>query len=129
MDEPENEKPKKPTRPKKSKKKITKKKLSPKSKPDFDSAVRSLSAFFDLHDIDDDPRKQAWEKNVQHMCSHVEEYMSNFIIIGYTLNGEPVTVTAAKTQKDLDSLSTALQKYVFDCYTKNMFPPGNGPTL
>ena len=134
MDVPENENPKPPkksARAKRPKKKtlpkISKKECNSEEKTDFETAVRSLSAFFDLHQ--EDPQREAWERNAKLMCGHVEEYMSNFIIIGYTLNGDPVNITAAKTQKDLDSLSTALQKYVFDCYSKNMFPPGNGPTL
>lgn len=84
--------------------------------------MASLSALFALAD---DPRKKQHDKNVKAMCTHVEEYLSNFILIGYTVNGEPVQVTCARSQKDVDSLSTGLQKYIVSSVYGQQFPPGN----
>ena len=59
------------------------------------------------------------------MCSQVEEYLSSFIIIGYDIEGDPVNITYASSQKDFDALSTGLQKYIFESMYKNQLPPGN----
>ena len=45
-------------------------------------------------------------------------YLNCFILIGYTEHGDPVQITTAKSPKDYDALSTALQKYVFDTMPK-----------
>jgi hypothetical protein len=127
MEDKENKKPTKPSKPKKTAKKPVHRKKKPvPKKPEKERsdlldpmAVRSLSAFFAQHD--EDPRSVIHRQHMKAMCSHVEEYLSNFILIGYTVTGEPVNITCAKSQKDMDSLSTSLQRYIFDCYSK--FPP------
>jgi hypothetical protein len=75
--------------------------------------------------LEEPPHRKRYNNNVKGMCSQVEEYLSNFIVIGYTVDGEPVTVTCARTQKDLDSLSTALHKYLIERIQGDNFPPGN----
>ncbi len=43
--------------------------------------------------------------------STIEEFLSTFMLIGYTFDGEPIILVNAKTQKDSDSLSTAFGRY------------------
>lgn len=83
-----------------------------------------LSALSALLAGEDLSRRQHKE-NVNLMCSRVEEYLSSFIIIGYSIEGEPVNVTYAASPRDYDALSTGLQKYIVDSLYKNQFPPGN----
>jgi len=59
------------------------------------------------------------------MCGQLEEYMDSYILIGYNMEGESVTVTHSQSQKGYDALSTNLQKYVFDSLHNNQMPPGN----
>jgi hypothetical protein len=42
----------------------------------------------------------------------VQEFLSNFMILGYDYNNKPVVVLYNKTPKDNDALSTLLQKFL-----------------
>jgi len=68
-------------------------------------------------------KKNLTKKNIQILHSFIEEYLSTFIILGYTYEGDPVTLVSALNQRDADSLSTFLQKFIM----KNISPPGMGP--
>ena len=100
-----------------------KKKLA--SKKDFDPSITELSALSALFALKEDPKKKRHDENIKAMCSHLEEFLANFIIIGYTVDGEAVQVTSARTPKDIDSLSTGLQRYVINSSYGTQFPPGN----
>lgn len=57
-------------------------------------------------------KKNLSQKQVSTISSFVQEHLSCFIILGYTVGGEPVTIVNATTQKDSDSLGTAIQKFL-----------------
>ena len=86
-----------------------------------DGMGKSLSALFFGYE---DPLAKRKKSNKQAMCSNIDEFLSAYIVLGYDIDGEPVVVTQAKTQKDLDALSVALQKYIFSI-AKPPFPPGD----
>tara|TARA_Y100000310_G_C20207984_1_gene589967 strand:+ start:269 stop:610 length:342 start_codon:yes stop_codon:yes gene_type:complete len=50
--------------------------------------------------------------NPKLFTSLVEEFLGSFIVIGYTQNGEPVALTSAKTQQQVDALHTNLQRFI-----------------
>ena len=50
----------------------------------------------------------------------LEEFLGTYILIGYTGKGEPVNITSAKTQQDMDALNTNLQRFL------TMFIGGRG---
>ena len=58
------------------------------------------------------------------VSGHLQEHLDSFILIGYTPNGDPVQMMWAPTPRDLDSLSTNLQKFILDTY--NGPPPHGG---
>lgn len=70
-------------------------------------------------------RKNLSQKQVSIINSFIEEHLSCFVLLGYTVNGNPVSVVNAPTQKDSDSLGTLLQKF-FMKYVDA--PPGNSST-
>lgn len=82
--------------------------------------LNALSAFFKAVE---DPTVAQHRRAMNNMIGNVEEYLSNFILIGYTLDGKQVNFTIGKTTKDYDSLNTALHKYILDNYA----PPPPGP--
>ena len=96
-----------------AKKKASKKIATPKTPAD----IYKMMAI-----IDTDPAILEYRANIKSVTSKCYEHLNSFIIIGYTEDGDPVHVTAAKCPKDYDALSTALQKYVLDCLPKH--PPG-----
>lgn len=57
-------------------------------------------------------RKSLSQKQVAVINSFIEEHLSCFILLGYTANGDPVTIVNAHTQKDSDSLGTLIQKFL-----------------
>jgi len=51
-------------------------------------------------------------KNVNSLISHITEYLSAFIIIGYDVTGEPLNIVHATNQMDADALSAAINKFI-----------------
>ena len=126
---PDPDKSERPKKPRKSKKRP---KSSPSVPPKNDPvlplpegapSIPNLSAYFAGFE---DPRKKRLAKNTKLMCRQMEEYLSTFIVIGYSVDGEPISMTCAKSQKDMDSLSTALQRYIVGCMDRH-FPGGDLP--
>jgi hypothetical protein len=87
--------------------------------PPTSVTMESLSSFFALNE---DPTIKRHREMTETVCGGIEEFMSNFILIGYTINGDPVNVTYGKSARDFDSLNTALHKYILDNYSAQ--PPG-----
>ena len=46
------------------------------------------------------------------LTSTIKEFLSNFIIIGYDLNGKPTILKYAKTQMERDALASLAIKYI-----------------
>jgi len=51
----------------------------------------------------------------------ISEFLNSFILIGYTLQGEPVSMISAHNQQEADSLGTLLNKFMFNSNNKD-FP-------
>jgi len=47
------------------------------------------------------------------LVSTIEEFLSTFLIIGFNFNGEYISITNTKSQKDTDSLVTAVTRFFF----------------
>lgn len=69
-------------------------------------------------------RKNLSQKQISIINSFIEEHLSCFVLLGYTVNGNPVSLVNAPTQKDSDSLGTLLQKF----FMKYVDPPTTGTT-
>jgi len=65
-----------------------------------------------LHLSDYGKKRKKKNNQLQAIKSAVDEYLGNFILIGYDYNGEPVTTINAKNQRDMDALYTLVQKFV-----------------
>ncbi len=46
------------------------------------------------------------------IASTLKEFLANFIVIGYDLNGKPVILKHAKTPMEKDALSSLTVKYI-----------------
>ena len=120
----DDDRPKKPRKKAKQQSKPPKKKAAPKKKiaqkkkspADFlkgpdPAQAPGLSALFSMLT---DPRLQKEKLNAQIMADFMSEYLSSYILIGYTVDGKPVRVTMARTPQDYDALSTSLQRYIME---------------
>jgi hypothetical protein len=127
MMEQSDDQSKPPRKPKKAKKTIKKPKRHskpvPASKKTKNDPLEALSAFFA---VTEDPSTRKYRADISTMQNVLKEYMSSFIIIGYTVDGTPVQETHASNMRDMDALSTGLQKYICDTMTRQNFPP-EGP--
>ena len=65
------------------------------------------------------------KKQISIINSFIEEHLSCFVVLGYTVAGDPVTLVNAKTQKDSDSLGTLIQKFL----VKYIDPPPPPPHI
>jgi|3_EtaG_2_1085321.scaffolds.fasta_scaffold56451_3 hypothetical protein len=138
MEDNERNKKTPPKRAKRSsKKKTTSKKVTPKksaSKKEeplkgddltqsFPLTIESLSAVLMTYEADPETIKS--KNNIRFMSHKLQEYLSSYILIGYTLDGRPVNVTYAPTPQDLDALSTNLQRYIVEGGMHGNFPGGS----
>ena len=113
-------------------KRSVKKKATPKSKSEKkekesetedldenDAFTIKIRAALEANLQDYAKKRNLSQKQVSAISSFVEEHLGCFIILGYTVGGDPVTVVNATTQKDSDSLSALLQKF----FAKYSDPP------
>lgn len=47
------------------------------------------------------------------LVATIEEFLSAFLIIGYNFNGDYISIANTKSQKDTDSLVTAVSRFFF----------------
>lgn len=87
-----------------------------------DAAVRSLSAFFTQQEEMFDAEKEKRSAGIDNMCAQMNEHLSSFVLLGYSIDGEPVNVTCANSQKDLDSLNTCIHRFIMSQSLPRNFP-------
>lgn len=68
-----------------------------------------------------DSRKRT-DLEIDAMISTMEEFLRSFILIGYNIKNEPITITHAKTQLDADALYTALTRLFFSINSNGGMP-------
>lgn len=76
------------------------------------SAMHEYEVQFESKQID---KAQLLEK----VPAFLSEYLSAFLIIGYDMKGMPVNLIHAKSQKDGDALTAALNKFLFQIHNNN----------
>lgn len=57
-------------------------------------------------------KRSEQKRNMEELTCHIEEFMDSFIVLGYSYEGDPLTLVSASTQQQADSLSTLLQKFI-----------------
>ena len=121
---PEKPAPKKPARKRTPAKRTTGKKKTTKksSEEEYKSKIQKALAL----QLDDYLKNRTLsQKQISTINSFVEEHLSCFVLLGYTVDGDPVSLLNANTQKDSDSLGTLLQKFM----AKNVEPPTIPPMI
>ena len=56
-------------------------------------------------------KKRSTTNEIDAMLGTLEEFLQTFVLIGYTLDGEPFSVINAHSQQEADSLSTAVTRF------------------
>ena len=69
-------------------------------------------------------RENGIKKDLKNLSTQVEEYLTSFIILGYTFDGEPVQCISAHNQQEADSLVTLINKF-FHSHIENEDPEQN----
>jgi len=69
-------------------------------------------------------RESGIKKDLKNLSTQVEEYLTSFIILGYTFDGEPVQCISAHNQQEADSLVTLINKF-FHSHIENEGPEQN----
>ena len=68
-----------------------------------------------LLDYAKEKKKKATDSN--HISKNTQEYLKNFILLGYDYKGKPLTIVNAENQRDSDSLHTLIQKFMFQTFS------------
>jgi len=111
---------KKPKRRIQKKKKTETSKLDEQFKQKIQKAIQSnLNEYAKKRNLS--------QKQISIINSFVEEHLGCFILLGYTVDGDPVSIVNAPTPKDSDSLGTLIQKFLSKYSDprdpSNMLPP------
>ena len=122
MEEDPNKKPKKAAkkqparkaRPKKAAKSSPKKSNKKAPPTSYDTSFGSLSSLTQLFAQGETQAMKSRRMSMKAIGGNLQEHLDSFILIGYTMTGEPVQMMFAPTPKDIDSLSTNLQKFILD---------------
>ena len=62
--------------------------------------------------------KKHTHNDIKHLSSIIEEYMSGYMLMGYTLTGEQVVIFDASTPKDESAVIDLLRSTFFDIASK-----------
>lgn len=87
-------------------KKKTKQEAKKKTIRKSSSKVTSIEDILSQYDTPSRPF------NPQLFSSLLNEFLQSYIIIGYTSKGDPVNITSAKSQQEIDALHTNLQRFI-----------------
>lgn len=110
-----------PGRPRKNKKKENEEENS--SRPGEDNLKAQIHDALMGHLSDYAKKKNLSRKQVQTLNAYLEEHLSCFVLLGYTHDGNTLSVVNAHTQKNSDALGTLLQKFI----VRNVEPPPYPP--
>ena len=100
-----------------------KKKVSKSKKPDKNELVdeseaeekifrNKIKAAIEANLSEYASKKNLSQKQICVINSFIEEHLSCFVLLGYSVKGEPVSLINAPTQQDSDALGTLLQKFL-----------------
>ena len=53
-------------------------------------------------------------RDIDALRATIEEFLNSYILLGYSLTGEPVHIISAHNQQEADSLSALLNKFLFN---------------
>lgn len=59
------------------------------------------------------------EELAKKLSGIITEYLGPFMLIGYDTKGEPFNIIHASTQLDLDAITTAINKFIFNIHHNN----------
>ena len=77
------------------------------SEKNIEDLLKQLSKFDYVEDkVASDPI------HVSTIATTIEQYLTPFITFGYDLNGDAVVISNVKTQRDMDSIMTAITRYL-----------------
>lgn len=51
-------------------------------------------------------------KNTESLAAVIEEFLTSYIILGYSLDGIPIQIISAHNQQEADSLTTLVNKFI-----------------
>jgi len=56
--------------------------------------------------------KSESRKNTESLAAVIEEFLTSYIILGYSLDGSPIHIISAHNQQEADSLTTLVNKFI-----------------
>jgi hypothetical protein len=81
--------------------------FDPKDSETKDLARKAFAAFIQ----NQIKESSSARKNTDALVNTVQEFLNSFIILGYTMDGQPVNFIFAHNQQEADSLATLLNKF------------------
>ena len=119
MSQEDDKKPKKKTAPRR---KTVKKKEEIETEEDIAERLfrKKIKAAIEANLMEYAVQKNLSKKQINTINGFIEEHLSCFVLLGYSVDGEPISIVNARTQQNSDALGTLLQKFLI----KYIDPPG-----
>jgi hypothetical protein len=111
-----------------SRKKSSRKKKDEEKDELTESIEKKIEAAIRLNLEEAAKKRRMCHRQMETINSYIEEHLGCFVLLGYTIDGEPVSLVNAKTQKDSDSLGATLQRFITK-YQEPQQPPQNPPLI
>ena len=93
------------------KSRTTKSSKSPQ-KSDDTMADKLVEAALQSHLMQYAEKKTEKKKTINDITNLINEHLSSFIILGYTYDGDPVSIVTANTQQEADSICALVNKFI-----------------
>lgn len=99
-----------PKKNKQSKKKIEE--FDPNANPEDKELTQKILSSLLREQIN---RKSDRKRDLDALSATIDEFLTSYVILGYSLQGEAVTIVSAHTQQEADSLTTIVNKFLNNC--------------
>ena len=112
-----------------SRKKTNRKKKTESDQDELGENIeKKIEAAIKLNLAEAAKKRKICHRQMENINSFVEEHLGCFVLLGYTIDGEPVSLVNAKSQQDSDSLGAAIQRFI-NKYQDPQLPPQQPPLL
>lgn len=92
--------------------KKTNQKKTDKKKADAEITDALIQEALRSHLLKYSDKNKSKKKSLEVISSLMHEHLGSFIVLGYNYDGNPLSITAASNQQELDSLSALVHRFI-----------------
>jgi hypothetical protein len=98
--------------PKRKKSKKKAEEFKPKDNPEIEELTQKALSSLLREQLN---QKSNRKRDMDALSSTIEEFLTSYVLLGYSLQGEAITIVSAHNQQEADSLTTLVNKFLTNC--------------